>query len=153
MRIQYFSNNSKYNNMFRKKYTELFDIKNDDDDYDFTWEKIEDFIKKSNIFQKKEENDINFWKPCHRIIYSSESLIKLFKRSGYKIINWSITDDYNYRVLSLHKKYGYNKVTELRNSLIVNKNLPELNMYKKILKKALFIRSKALYGIFLFKKE
>ena len=106
--------------------------------------------KKNNI---DERFDINFWKPCHRIIYSSSGIINLFRKYNFKIIDWSSIDDFNYRVLSLHNKYGYNKVAELRNSLIKDGNLPELNLFKKILKEALFIKSKALYGFFLFKKE
>ena len=110
MRIQYFSNNSKYNNMFRKKYTELFDIKNDDDDYDFTWEKIEDFIKKSNIFQKKEENDINLLKKSNKYSIYKEKLIKnrysrlnlLYKKIFFEYFY----SDENLSYDKLKKKFG-----------------------------------------------
>jgi hypothetical protein len=60
---------------------------------------------------------------------------------------------YNYRVLSLHIKKGFQKIIELRNPCLVNKNLPGVIRFYFICKKAIKIHSFALYASVTFMKE
>lgn len=98
-------------------------------------------------------DDISFWKPCHRVIYSPHSLISLLGNHGYELIDFSAKDDYNYRVLSLHNKKGYTDVTQLRNSTLEHDRLPGISVYEEICREALHIHSLALYGSFIFIKK
>jgi len=50
------------------------------------------------------QEDISFWKPCHRIIYSIKGLEIITKKSGFNLDKIALYDDYNYRILSLYKK-------------------------------------------------
>ncbi len=96
--------------------------------------------------------DINFWKPCHRMIYSLEGLRTLFARYGFADEACAMHDDYYYRVLSSHLKYGYKGVIELRSFSIHHNELPWFPFYYFICRKALSINSLAYYGCIMFKK-
>lgn len=98
------------------------------------------------------EEDINFWKPCHRMIYSLEGLRTLFARYGFADEICAMHDDYYYRILSLHLKYGYRSVVELRSFSVHHQELPWLPFYYFICRKALSINSLAYYGCIMFKK-
>jgi|GEM_PF-2313856 len=95
-------------------------------------------------------DDISFWKPCHRVIYSRPSLIALLEEHGYELIDFAALDDFNYRVLSLHNKKGYKAVTQLRNAGLDHEGLPGIPVYEEICREALNIHSLALYGSFIF---
>ena len=98
------------------------------------------------------EEDISFWKPCHRMIYSLEGLRTLFGGYGFADEVCAMHDDYYYRILSLHLKYGYNGVVELRSFSIQHKELPWFPFFYFICRKALSINSLAYYGCIMFKK-
>jgi SAM-dependent methyltransferase len=98
------------------------------------------------------EEDINFWKPCHRIIYSADGLKTLLKRFGFVEELSASYDDYYYRILSLHIKYGYRSIINLRNFAMEHESLPGLIVYYGICMWALRINSLALNGCTLFKK-
>jgi len=98
------------------------------------------------------DEDINFWKPCHRAIYSLSGLEALFSRYGF-INEICVTHDYYYyRILSLHRKYGYQSIEELRSFYMEDKDLPSIPVYLYICAKALRIKSMAHYGCIMFKK-
>ena len=121
MRIQYFSNNSKYNSQYRKKFTELFDIEANDEEYDFLYEKIEKYIKNHNFFKEKEENDINLLKKTNKYSVYKEKLIKnryinlnlLYKKIFFEyyyndnLSYQKIKQKYNISVLSIRKYIKY----------------------------------------------
>jgi SAM-dependent methyltransferase/predicted RNA-binding Zn-ribbon protein involved in translation (DUF1610 family) len=106
--------------------------------------------------QKKTElstaKDINFWKPCHRIIYSINGMLELLKNSGFDFIKAGLIDNFNYRVLSMHLKKGFPKVIELRNPCLAHPELPNSRQFHSICKKALSIDSLALYCNAVFEK-
>lgn len=121
MRIQYFSNNSKYNSQYRKKFTELFDIEANNEEYDFLYEKIEKYIKNHNFFKEKEENDINLLKKTNKYSVYKEKLIKnryinlnlLYKKIFFEyyyndnLSYQKIKQKYNISVLSIRKYIKY----------------------------------------------
>ena len=98
------------------------------------------------------DEDINFWKPCHRAIYSSNGLKVLFARYGFVDEICAIHDDYYYRILSLHIRHGYQCIEKLRSFYVEHKNLPSIPVYYYICRKALRIKSLAQYGCIMFKK-
>jgi SAM-dependent methyltransferase len=98
------------------------------------------------------DEDINFWKPCHRAIYSSNGLKALFARYGFVDKICTTHDDYYYRILSLHIRYGYRIIVELRSFYMEHKKLPSIPIYYYICRKALRINSLAHYGCIMFKK-
>jgi len=99
------------------------------------------------------EEDISFWKPCHRAIYSQQGLNILLSNHGFTIKTQAVIDDYYYRVLSLHIIYGYKEIIKLRDSCIKHKGLPGLLKYWLICRKALYINSLAHHGCIVFKKQ
>lgn len=98
------------------------------------------------------DEDINFWKPCHRVIYSINGLKKLLQKYGFNVSGFGMADNYNYRVLSMHIKNGFLKVVDLRNACLDHPELPNLERFYKICQSALDISSLALYGIAIFEK-
>jgi SAM-dependent methyltransferase len=94
--------------------------------------------------------DISFWKPCHRVIYSAEGLTMLFARLGYSLTRFALADLFNYRVLSLHIRRGFPEIARLRHSCLRDPRLPGILEYYLLCREALQIRSKALAGSFIF---
>jgi cyclopropane fatty-acyl-phospholipid synthase-like methyltransferase/DNA-directed RNA polymerase subunit RPC12/RpoP len=105
--------------------------------------------KKSKLIPLK---DINFWKPCHQIIYSIGGMSDLLKNSGFQMTQLGTIDDYNYRVLSMHLEKGFNKVSDLRNPCLNHPELPSIRQFHAICKKALSIDSLAVYCTAVFEK-
>ena len=101
----------------------------------------------------KPKNDINFWKPCHRAVYSESGLKTLFSRNAFAVMDLVAHDDYYYRVLSLHMKYGYRKIQELRSSCVMDDRLPRFLIYHYICRKALRINSLAYHGCVMLKRN
>ena len=99
------------------------------------------------------DEDISFWKPCHRIIYSKEALKRLFQRKGYRLLNYGIIDAFSHRVLSIHVRRGYDEVINLRDPRLRHSGLPGIFKYYSICQDALKAKSLALSGSFAFIKE
>jgi LSD1 subclass zinc finger protein len=99
------------------------------------------------------DEDINFWKPCHRAIYSLNGLTTLLANHGFTAEICATHDDYNYRVLSLHFMHGYRKIKELRSIYIKHKALPSIFRYYNICREALNINALANYGCVMFRKN
>jgi SAM-dependent methyltransferase len=97
--------------------------------------------------------DISFWKPCHRAIYSVGGLRALFSQGEFALDVYARHDDYNYRVLSLHIKHGYEKISELRASCVTHKELPGLYAYYRICKEALRVNSLVYNACLMFRKN
>lgn len=106
--------------------------------------------EKSNFTYKE---DISFWKPCHRVIYSIRGLEKILHKKEYKIEKIALLDDYNYRVLSLYKKIGITEIEYFRNPVIRNKKLKGIFKFLYLLIKALYCKSLVLNTIVLIKKK
>jgi len=98
------------------------------------------------------DNDINFWKPCHRVIYSYEGLKNITTVAGFDLISLKEIDSYTYRVLSMILKNGYNKIVDLRNPFFNVEGLPEEDEFLLMCEEALTINSLALYSTSIFRK-
>jgi 2-polyprenyl-3-methyl-5-hydroxy-6-metoxy-1,4-benzoquinol methylase len=98
-------------------------------------------------------NDICFWKPCHRIIYSDEGLIALLTKFNFNCLTLNFYDVYLYRILSCHIQKNYKKIIEYRNPFLSDKELPGVFNFYCICRKAIKMKSLALYGCAVFKKE
>lgn len=92
------------------------------------------------------EADINFWKPCHRAIFSVNGVEKMVEECGFKIVKTVNIDKYVYRVLSLILKKGYKDIEYLRNPKIDSEKLPTGFKFSLICLKAIFTRAIAGCG-------
>jgi SAM-dependent methyltransferase len=99
------------------------------------------------------EEDISFWKPCHRAIYSLGGLNLLLEKQGFENEITALHDDFYYRILSVHIKHGVRKIIELRSSAFKHDDLPGYLVYLYLCWKALRVHSLALHGCVLFRKR
>jgi len=97
--------------------------------------------------------DICFWKPCHRIIPSHRGIEQMFSDKGYLLTNYASVDVFNYRLLSLHIKNGYDDIVRIRHSCIKNSKLPSIHKYFSLCREALNVQSRALLGVYIFRKQ
>ena len=98
------------------------------------------------------EEDISFWKPCHRIVFSQVGLVKMFEKKGYTLVDHAAVDIFNYRLLSQHVKHGYAAIVELRNAHLKAKELPGVCEYIRLCRAALKTNSLAYSGAYIFQK-
>ena len=99
------------------------------------------------------EEDINFWKPCHRAIYSLAGLRTLLEKHGFTLEASAMYDDYNYRVASVHLRAGYHEIAQLRNSCLADRSLPGIFRYNALCRQALSVHSLAYLGTVLARKQ
>lgn len=98
-------------------------------------------------------DDICFWKPCHRIIPSHRGIEQMFSGKGYVLANYASIDVFNYKLLSLHIKNGYDDIVKIRHSCIKNRKLPSIHKYFNLCREALNVQSRALLGVYIFHKQ
>lgn len=97
--------------------------------------------------------DISFWKPCHRIIASYSGLGQMFGDKGYTLTNAASVDSFNYRLMSLHIRYGYESIITIRHSCVKSDTLPGIRKYFGLCREALLAGSSALVGTYLFRRQ
>ena len=97
--------------------------------------------------------DICFWKPCHRVIFSHKGITGMLHDKGYALSNYSIFDVYNYKLLSLHLKNGYDEIINIRHTCVKDNKLPGMHKYFNLCREALHIHSFALAGVYIFCKQ
>ena len=59
--------------------------------------------------------DINFWKPCHRILFSLDGLQRLMGKIGLEIIELKGLEYYGFKVMNEMLVRGYKEIMNLRN--------------------------------------
>lgn len=93
----------------------------------------------ANVYTPKQtQSDINFWKPCHRILYTYKGLDTLLKSHGFEIIESAPLAYYGYKVMSAMLRYGFHDVTTVRNPYFPIKGLDSDRRYLMILIESLF---------------
>ena len=86
----------------------------------------------------KANTDINFWKPCHRALYSLEGLTILLSKYGFSIKDYASLAYYGYKVMSRMLRLGYHDIEYMRNPCYQLKGLDSYIIYINILLKSLF---------------
>lgn len=99
-----------------------------------------------------ENEDISFWKPCHRVIYSLRGFEEMLKDKKFTMTDWGAVDVYNNRLMSIHVREGYNEIINIRHSCLRNNKLPNLYNYLKMCREALTVKSKGILASFIFEK-
>lgn len=99
------------------------------------------------------DNDINFWKYIHCIIYSQFAIEKLFSKYNLSIIDKNFYDSYYYRVLSVHKEKGHFSVEKTRMICSDFIDSPNIAKFKLISFNALFRKSKAICASYILKNN
>ena len=85
--------------------------------------------------------DINFWKPCHRMLYTLKGLQILLDAHGFKIVESAAYAYYGYKVMSSMLKHGYHHVTYVRDPCLPITNLDSEWAYTKLLVKGLVTKT------------
>ncbi len=97
--------------------------------------------------------DISFWKPCHRIIISQRGLEDMLGGKGYTLDKCASVDLFNYRLMSLHIRHGYEDIVTIRHSCVKNGTLPGIRKYRALCREALNAKSSALVGTYVFHRQ
>jgi SAM-dependent methyltransferase len=92
-------------------------------------------------FSEQSVTDINFWKPCHRVLYTIRGLTTLLERNGFALGVTAALDYYGYRVMNCMLRNGFSDIGYLRNPFYAIKGLESDLRYKIILLKALWTGS------------
>lgn len=92
------------------------------------------------------DDDIGFWKPCHRVLYTARGLGQLAPRTGYSLDAIAMLDSFNYRVLSWHRRAGFADIERLRDSCLDDPRLPGPLRYRWLCHKALRSRARCHVG-------
>jgi len=85
--------------------------------------------------------DINFWKPCHRMLYTLKGLQILLGAHGFKIVESAGYAYYGYKVMSSMLKHGYQDVTYVRDPCLPITSLDSEWAYTKLLVKGLVTKT------------
>lgn len=85
--------------------------------------------------------DINFWKPCHRMLYTLKGLQILLEAHGFKIVESAAYPYYGYKVMSSMLKHGYQDVIYVRDPCLPIANLDSEWAYTKLLFKGLVTKT------------
>lgn len=88
---------------------------------------------------KHNKPDINYWKPCHRAIYSMKGIESILTRNGYRVLQQATLPYYGYKVMNQLLKNGYTSIQDIRCPYA---QIPNLNLlsYLKALISGLFTR-------------
>jgi len=97
--------------------------------------------------------DISFWKPCHRVVASHSGLERMFGEKGYALTDCASVDLFNYKLLSLHIRDGYEDIVTIRHSCVKNSKLPGIRRYFDLCREALNVQSIALVGTYIFRRQ
>lgn len=79
---------------------------------------------KLNKHSNGDEVDINYWKPCHRALYSLDGINHVLKRNGFQIIQQATLTYYGYKVMNCLLKAGHVSIQDVRSPYA---KLPGLN--------------------------
>jgi len=94
---------------------------------------IADAVEKEDLGR-----DINFWKPCHRVLYSRRGLETLFRAHGFMIAEAAPLAYYGYKVMSSMLRHGYMDVARVRNPYFPIAGLESEKQYLLMLVESLF---------------
>lgn len=94
----------------------------------------------ARAFQDKHEknSDINFWKPCHRVLYTLKGLTILLGKHGFIMKDYASLAYYGYKVMSRMLRLGYEDIVYARNPYYKINGLDSDYVYIKILSQSLF---------------
>jgi methyltransferase family protein len=77
--------------------------------------------------------DINFWKPCHRVLYTLKGLKTLLRAHHFEIVDSAGYVYYGYKVMSAMLQHGYRDIELVRDPCLPIKGLDSDRTYKKML--------------------
>jgi SAM-dependent methyltransferase len=84
-------------------------------------------------------NDINFWMPCHRVLYTSAGFNISMARHGFSVIASAQLSYYGYAVMNRMLALGYDDIISVRNPYCEVQKLNSEIDYLSILMRGLFI--------------
>jgi len=64
---------------------------------------------------EKDSADINFWIPCHRVLYTTTGLNLLLAGRGFRVLRLSTLEYFGFRVMNAMLDAGCNSIMDLRN--------------------------------------
>ncbi|BFU94018.1 MAG: hypothetical protein NTNFB02_07400 [Nitrospira sp.] len=81
--------------------------------------------------------DINFWRPCHRALYTINGLKALLGNNGFEIVDSNGYVYYGYKVMSAMLRHGYRDIEVMRDPCLPIKRLESDASYTKMLRHGL----------------
>lgn len=88
----------------------------------------------ADLYRKEQMQwDINFWKPCHRVLYTYKGLERLLQSHGFSIIESAPLAYYGYKVMSVMLQQGFSDVARVRNPYLAIKGLDSDMRYLRML--------------------
>jgi len=84
------------------------------------------------------DHDINFWAPCHRIIYTARGLETRLMNSGFTVVASAPLHYYGYKVMNCMLASGYHNICEVRNPTYPICGLDSDREFHWLLMRALF---------------
>lgn len=93
-------------------------------------------LKNPKLYEQ-EPIDINFWEPCHRVLYTVNGLDTILKVNGFKIIEQASLPYYGYKVMNRLLAYGFESMQDIRCPYYETPGL-SLSIYIRALFSALF---------------
>lgn len=87
------------------------------------------------------QEDINFWSPCHRIIFSLQGFKEIAARKGFQILQFRSIDMFAYRVMNGFLQRHYREIHEYRDPMLDYSGAPGNLLFLRILWTALSMKS------------
>lgn len=91
-------------------------------------------------------HDINFWSPCHRVVYSKQGLEKLFERNNFKMTHFYSVDLLEYRCMNELLRNGCHIVREIRTPYNGSSDFPNRADFFAILITAMKMKSVSVWA-------
>lgn len=82
---------------------------------------------KINEHAGADEMDINYWRPCHRALYTLKGIDTILKRNGFQIVQQASLSYYGYKVMNYLLKAGYSSIHDIRCPYA---EIPNLTLFK-----------------------
>jgi len=90
-------------------------------------------VNRMNYTKRQISFDINFWRPCHRVLYTLTGLRTLLDKYGFKITEHAKYDYYGYKVMNSLLRHGYRDIENVRHPCLEIRGLRSKVVYKIIL--------------------
>lgn len=83
-------------------------------------------------------HDINFWKPCHRALYTHQGIGILLREHGFSVMETACLKYFGYRVMNIMLASGYEEIQNVRSPFGNVKGLTSDLRYRLMLLAGLF---------------
>lgn len=109
-------------------------------------------VERRWLARRQVDTDINFWKPCHRVLYTVAGLRQLLREHGFAIEAAAGFNYFGYKVMSRMLAHGISEVEHLRTPLVNFEGLTD-DLFNRLLLEALVWPTSCLDYVILAKRS